>query len=188
VLLDSELGWLVGFIEGEGCFCMTHKTSGTKNSVHSSFNVTNTDPLLIQKAKHIIDEIVGYKVSVIRHPVMKPCYKPIWRLWIESCKGLSIFIKTILPYLVGEKRLQASIMLQFVDRRIQLRGDNYKAPKYTEEDWKYLEAMKAVKNTKESVETIRSLSHVDKDIVRTEDITKTSELSGNRIAQHLIAE
>ena len=186
MLLDSELGWLVGFIEGEGCFCMTHKTSGTKNSVHCSFNVTNTDQLLIQKSKQIIDEIVGYKVSVIRHPVMKACYKPIWRLWIENCKGLLIFIKTILPHLVGEKRLQASIMLQFVERRIELRGKNYKAPRYTEEDWKYLEAMKSAKTVK-SVETIRFPSQGDEDIVRSEAITKTSELSGNRIAP-LLAE
>ena len=181
MLPESELAWLAGFIEGEGCFCMAKK-SGRKNSIHCSFNVTNTDQLLIQKAKSITDKIIGNEVSIVRHPVMKDCYKPIWRLWIENHDGLTKFIRAIFPFLVGEKKLQASIMLQFIERRMELRGNHYKAPRYTEEDWKFHDAMRAAKTVK-SVETIRFPSLVDDDIVRAAGISKAAESDRNILTQ-----
>jgi hypothetical protein len=183
VLLNTEIAWLCGFLEGEGCFCMAKRIRNGRNSIHCSFNVTNTDQILIQKARDIMTKIIGIEVSPIRHTVLKGHYKPIWRLWVEKATSLKKFIETLLPFLVGEKKLQATIMLQFIERRIQLRGDNYKAPKFTQDDWKYYDAMQIAKYPVKPVETVRIISPEDKDTVRTATIDKIAELGRNVLTQ-----
>lgn len=181
---EKELGWLVGIIEGEGCFSMTRKKS-RKNRFAISFNISNSDIILIQKCKIIIDQIIGRDCSIVRHSVAKVYYKPVYRVWLYTFEDMKKLLEAIIPIMVSDKRLQAEIMFSFVSRRLTLNADRNRfplAPEYTQEDFNYLEAMKSAKNIIKSVETIRSLSLGDNDIVRAATISKIAELCRNDVA------
>ena len=180
---DKELGWLVGIVEGEGCLSMTRKKS-RKNRFAISFNISNSDIILIQKCKEIIDQIIGRECAIIRHSVAKLYYKPVYRVWLYTFEDMKKFLEVIIPMMFSDKKLQAEIMLRFVTRRLLLNSVKShfpKSPEYTKEDFKYLEAMKSAKNIIKSVETIRSLSPRDNDIVRAATISKIAELCRNDI-------
>ena len=178
---ELELSWLVGLIEGEGCFSLTRGSDSKKKRFKISFNITNSDLVLIQKSKEIIEKIIGEKCKVCKHQVKKGHYRDMFRVWLYTLGKLQKFITVIYPYLVGGKKLEAQILLQFVERRLSLL-DKSKFPYskvYTEEDMKYLYAMRAAKA--KSVETIRSASYRDDDIVRAARINEGAELGRNNL-------
>ena len=173
---ELELNWLDGIIEGEGCFWMGQK-KGTRQRFSVSFDVCNTDLLIIQKCSKIMSEIIGKECKIINH---KNRFKGIYRVWIYNFPNIGKFIKIILPYMVGIKKLQAQIILQFIERRNRLNKLYKRPPAYTSEDMKYLAAFKATREyITKSVETIRSSSQVDGDIVRAATISKIAELGRN---------
>lgn len=176
---ELELNWFVGLIEGEGCFWMGQK-KGTRQRFSVSFDVCNTDLAIMQKCRKIMSEIIGKECKIIRH---KNDFKGIYRIWIYNFPNISKFTRVVLPYLVGMKKLQAEVILQFINHRMILNKEYKRPPAYTMEDMKYLEVFKAIRVAiTKSVETIRSSSLVDGDIVRAANISKIAELYRNDIA------
>ena len=174
----DNIGWLVGILEGEGCFSLARGMKG-KRYFNVTVSIINTDILIISECKKIIDGITGGNCKIRKHS--KPSqFKQCYKLVVEGFDIVKKLLQVVTPYIIGNKKPEANLILDFVTRRININGNKKKRPHYTYEDEKYILAYQALKN--ESVETIRSLPHVGNDIVRTDDINKTSELSRNRIA------
>ena len=176
---EKKISWLAGIIEGEGCFCMC------KGGICHFFNLTisigNTDLLILNECKLIIDEITQGNSKLRNNKSGRN--RNMYHLVVEGQIILKRLIETILPYIIGEKKAQAELMLQFINRRIIIKGNKKKSPTYTDEDKKYLEAMKALKSTTISVETERSLSfNKDKVTVRPNRIFEGLETNRNDLS------
>jgi hypothetical protein len=52
-----DIGWLSGIIEGEGCFSLQKRANRAKTSWTPLVQITNTNPLIIQKAQRIIKDL-----------------------------------------------------------------------------------------------------------------------------------
>lgn len=174
----DKISWLVGIIEGGGCFSIA-RGGNAKKYFNVTVSVINTDMLIISECKKIIDGITGGNCKIRNHS-QREHYKKCYKLVVEGFIILQKLLQVVNPYIVGNKKPEADLLLNFINRRIVINGNRQRKPDYTIDDEKYLLAYRALKN--ESVETIRSLSQVDNDIVRTDAINKTSELFGNRIA------
>jgi len=171
----DKINWLVGIVEGEGCLSLV--SGGKHNFFNLTIAITNTDLLILSECKKIIDSITNSNCKIREHSDerQRRCYK----LVVEGQEVIKKLLDAITPLIIGNKRPQAELMLQFVNRRLTLRNGKKKSPKYTEEDKKYLYAMKSLKNIIEPVETVRFLSHRDKDTVRALAIKETNEFGRN---------
>lgn len=173
----DKINWLVGIIEGEGCIALNY--SGKNLCFNMTVTITNTDLLILYECKKIIDSITNSDCKIREHSDerKRQCY----RLVVSGQTTIKILLETIIPLIVGNKKPQAELLLQFINRRLSVRAGKKKSPKYTEEDLKYLEAMKTLRNILEPVETVRFLSRTDKDTVRTLAINETNELGRNAL-------
>lgn len=178
----DKINWLVGILEGEGslCMCKGHRNRNGWDLRHFNITIaiTNTDLLILSECKIIIDGITGGNCKIRDKADKKNKGKKCFNLVVEGFAILTILLKRITPYIIGEKKAQAELILQFLKRRELVKGNKKKSPKYTEEDLKYLEAMSALKQT-ESVETIRFSTRTVDDIVRAARINKGAELGRN---------
>lgn len=110
---ETDLAWLVGIIEGEGCFSIRinkHKTKefGVRVRFSPQLGVCNTQKPLIDEVRRI----VGYgRVFVDRENIDD--IQPRWNWYITSC-GLRILLPRLSSYwrCKGE---QASLVLQTCD-------------------------------------------------------------------------
>lgn len=175
-LKENKISWLVGIIEGEGCFSIA---KGYKKSTYFNvtINITNTDIFLLRECESIVKDILECNCR-IRNRKENYNVKKRSDLVIEGLENISNFITKIKSFIIGEKKLQAEIMLSYVNRRLLLRKNN-KSPKCDSEDEKYYKAISVLKHLTEPVETIRFLSHWDNDIVRTANIDKIAEMGRN---------
>lgn len=176
-----KLAWLIGIVEGEGCFSVA---KGGKNRKHFVFaiSITNTDLVLLSKCKEIIEEDMEIKVKIRKRNKVIKNRRARYDLVINSIERCIKFITIALPYLVGEKHQQAELMLQFLKRRKKIKDCGRKGHSacYTPEDDCYLESIRALKNITESVETITfPILNKDEDRVRATRINKGVELSRN---------
>jgi len=177
-----KLAWLSGIIEGEGCFSL-NSAGKDKGYFVYCISITNTDLVLLEKCVEILKEI-GIKTRIKGRNKEIPNRRKRYDAKVEGLDNIKLTIEKIFPYIFGQKKLQAELMLSFVNRRIKVLKDNKgKSPRrrvYDSIDYSYLEAMKALKA--ESVETTRFPSQEDEDIVRTAHIYKSAELGRNDLA------
>jgi hypothetical protein len=139
-LIDTvDLGWLVGFLESEGTFTISrhNKRKNGKYNLHPYVQATNSDIALINKAARAAKQLgvnfyIYHKKNTYYHIIHCGGYKRLARL-----------LPQIIPYMAGEKRKKAEIILEYVNRRKHLpRGTPY-----SEQDLSDFELIKEL-NTK----------------------------------------
>ena len=102
VLPVEELGYIAGFIDGEGCLSF-HKEKGGS---HSPFvSICNTNQEVIQWFKNKFDW--GYKGYTDNRRE-----KPKWNLEMRGMKRIVPLLLAIQPYLIVKKK-QANLLLEF---------------------------------------------------------------------------
>jgi len=184
--MECNIAYLAGIIDGEGSiyiFSRDNNKSGQSTSPAVHMSITNTNIPLLERCKEIIEkEIIltslNRKIFDSQNGTKgRTCFK----LVVSNYRHLISILTAVLPYLVA-KKLQALLAIEFASMASR-KGVITRA--------KQIEMMQKMKflnkHNLTSVETIRSLSHVENDIVRAADMDKTAELSGNRIAP-LLAE
>jgi len=179
---EIKLAWLAGIIEGEGCFSLNSAGQGRNYFIYC-ISITNTDFSLLQTCADIIKEN-GIFTRVTTRGKIYPNRKQRYDMKIEGIGNMIRMIEVLMPYLFGQKKAQAQLLLNFLIRRNMILNENKdKSPrrrKYDAIDYSYLKAMKELKSISESVETKRSLSHVDKVIVRAD--RQLSEIGRNDLS------
>lgn len=183
--MDIKLSWLAGIVEGEGCFGLT--SAGRYNFFQLTISITNTDMLLLEECKSILT-LIGVKSRISGRNKLIPNRKFRYDLKIESMENMRNFIVKILPFMKSQKKMQAELMLSFLNRRIRLMeihsGKSHRRIKYDEIDMSYLKAMHQLKNS-EPVETARLSSQADDDTVRSANINKIADQDRNALGARL---
>lgn len=153
---EAELGWFAGMLEGEGCitfFKQARKRGGY--DIITGIQITNTDINIIEKLVEILKRcnlswfIRNKKVYSKNHT---ECYYIECRQQEMLRKSLELFM----PYMYGNKRAKASLVLEYLNKR---REDSEKQGKfntrYSEDDFSMIPRGHM------------SSSHADEDMVHT---------------------
>jgi len=113
---DWELGWLCGFIDGEGSIMLNRTINHDckKPCWRPRITIANTDNKSLNKVSEILDSLgLAYNVSW-RFPKKD---LPSWDLRAYGLKRVKAWLLVITPYLIT-KRWKAELMLDFINLRL----------------------------------------------------------------------
>ena len=110
----TDLAYIAGIIDGEGCIRITIDGSHYRHS-RMYISVASTDQWLIQYLRMAFDGHIYSKHLEHR--------KASWE-WVLGGESALIFLQAILPYLYL-KRPQAEIAIQFQERKIKYRNQHH---------------------------------------------------------------
>lgn len=106
----TELGWIAGIIDGEGCiFISKSKPPKKRPNINISYQVVVRVGMTSQLAINTLMNLVGYG-SVHCKEEHNP-YSPCW-FWTVTCRDAERFLWWIEPHLVA-KREEAQVALEF---------------------------------------------------------------------------
>ncbi len=132
-----ELGWLAGFIDGEGYIGIQIQKGKSKYTTYQvAIQVSNTDMEMVLRAQTIIQKM-GINPYIRTHGFgdrNQPNRKTVYVLIIRRMKGVSTVLKIVSPFLTGEKRERAILVLEYCLSRAEshIRGSHYN--QYTERE------------------------------------------------------
>lgn len=108
---DYEIGWMVGIIDGEGCFSLAKRSRGYSPSI----KIVNTNNLIIEEASRILTAL--NITHFIYNATRASNQKPAKRLEINGLKRVQKFLDFFDKYFYC-KMDQATYLKQFVDLRL----------------------------------------------------------------------
>lgn len=128
---EGEVAWLAGIIEGEGTLCMSMWSRASyavdrRPKIGLQVKIYNSDAGIIRKAASILELLaVGFHLKERDMPPMAKAggegeyapTAPMLTLTISKLSAVNHVLKTIRPWLFGEKSARADLMLQFLERR-----------------------------------------------------------------------
>lgn len=123
--LETDIAWLAGIVDGEGCFTLKRpivRLSGARKGSNTSYQCWL---VLCNTSKAMMDRVVRIYADLgVEHPKMRKVWKGSkatrWQYWIHVQKKHELLkITEILrPYLVA-KRLEAEVVAWFLRRACQ---------------------------------------------------------------------
>lgn len=114
-LNDFDLGFIVAFIEGEGCiFINTVRRKKYPNKIYHypCISICNTDKELIEK----VTKILGKKADMVLRSTNNKKHKGIYQFSINKILDIYQILKTIEPHLISKKE-QAKLVMEFIENR-----------------------------------------------------------------------
>jgi len=144
IMQDTDLAWLGGYWDGEGSialFTHTERTGNTK--ICPTVSVINTDIALVNKSRKILEELGCNFVLHERKP-KNTRHSTAWVLTTRNQDYIIKFLTAVSPYLWGEKRQKAEILLDYCQRRSAKirRLPSAGSTPYDESDWKFVDEFK----------------------------------------------
>jgi len=118
---DFDIGWLAGFIDGEGSFNI-HRRDYAKGQrgYRPWFTVANTHAETLSRVTSILDALgIAYHVAWSHDRVRGR--RALWRVTITGLKRMERWLTVIGPRLFT-KRCQAELLLRFVQLRLANSG------------------------------------------------------------------
>jgi DNA-binding XRE family transcriptional regulator len=150
ILTEAEKGWLAGIIEGEGSITMHAKHKAWKGwkgiGVDLSVWVVNIDEGIIDKTSKLLKKM-GIEPRLHKRKTVplfhengsryKSPEKTLVVIGTSKMDNILELLRNIKPYLAGEKKARASLMVQFIERRLARKGEHTKkgAPWFDGYDW-----------------------------------------------------
>jgi len=111
---EIEKAWLAGIIDGEGSIRIDYPR--TKGSASPRIIVTNNDWAIIEKVVDICQRI-GVNPHVAQRKGRRSSTKDVQ---ILNMTKLLTILPAIMPYLTGQKNIQAVLLYRFCEQRKQL--------------------------------------------------------------------
>ena len=115
IVQQTDLAWLAGIIDGEGCFSIfiNNRNDAANPSISASLTITNSNCLLLSRCKEILDSL---KIKYYYHDPKNGHQqgRRVMRIKVKNYSSLKCLIELLLPYLVG-KIDQAKITLEFAN-------------------------------------------------------------------------
>ena len=128
---ETDLAWLAGFIDGEGCFHF-RRNSGTRNYYYPVVRVANTDVPTLDVVLGILDRTgLAHQKPTWRYPDNGNL--PSWDVAVAGSKKITQWLTALIPYL-HTKRGQAEDMLRF----LQLRAADTSQRDYSDEEYEIM--------------------------------------------------
>jgi hypothetical protein len=156
---EGELGWLTGIIEGEGSITMNVRQKTWKGwqgiGVDVGISICNKDAGIISKCMEIMHKLgvtphvcEGHSAPIratLKDGTEKVYHntdRPLLQLQLSRMGSIKLILMTIEPYMIGDKKHRARLIIDFVDRRLARKGAHTKggASWYDDYDWKIVEA------------------------------------------------
>ena len=124
-LTQAEIGWLTGIIEGEGSITMNARKKKWKGwqgfGVDMGVTMCNTDAGIIERCVQIIRKMG------IEPYIHESALSPIPYRGKGNIKKTYKSKGTILsPYMAGEKKSRADLIVEFINRRLKRKGEHSK--------------------------------------------------------------
>ncbi|MBS1795615.1 MAG: hypothetical protein JSS81_17295 [Acidobacteria bacterium] len=112
---ETDLAWLAGIIDGEGCFSIfiNNRIDASNPSISASLTITNSNCLLLNRCMEILDSL---EIKYYYHDPKngRQQGRRVMRVKVKNYSSLKCLIELLLPYLVG-KIDQAKITLEFAN-------------------------------------------------------------------------
>jgi len=128
---EAEIAWLAGVLEGEGSFALSmwkrDEESGSVPKASVTVKLYNTDAGLVKKAVEIIRRlgIAPYIKEREQKPMQKPggeghyCSPdPMLVVTVSKLEASLVLLKTLRPWLFGNKAARADLMIAFLEQRL----------------------------------------------------------------------
>lgn len=116
---ETNMGWLAGFIDGEGCFDL--QRSYVKNLKRESWRprlrISNTDVPTLSVVDDIFTKLDAGHHIMWRYPTNRK-WLPSWSAEIAGMMKMQRLLIKIIPYLYTKRR-RAELMLDFVNSRFE---------------------------------------------------------------------
>jgi len=166
MLTATEASWLAGFIDADGCIRLSKGMKNVKKGQHSlipQVTVHNTCVVTLNHAAQLLERIVD-SITTSRRRRTSLKHADMANIHVLGMKRCEPVLRELLPYLVT-KRLEAEILLRFIERR-KTRGIRNKP--YEPVDYLSNEALKYIKKTRHLRDYVPTVEEIfDQDIVRT---------------------
>lgn len=118
-----EIGYLIGILEGEGCFVIVKRITKSSYTLSPVIEVYNTNEAIIESFVSIM-----FKLNL-------PCYvetrqrsknwKPIKQIRITGLQRVYNVLSTLMPYIKCRKD-QAEILFKFCKSRLEKNKEQYR--------------------------------------------------------------
>lgn len=152
----TNLAWLAGIMEGEGTFSIYHqrRSNAESDQLRACVSLTNTDATLINKAYDIF-KAIGVEMHVHEYKNKKGSTRPVYDMQTAKAKNVLDICNALLPFLFGEKRAKAEMLIRFTTKRLEKLGSNRdtRKGKYDEEDWEQFHNFRSSTTTRETAST-----------------------------------
>ena len=150
---ETNLAWLAGIMEGEGTFSIYHQKRSNTDSdqLRATISLTNTDPYLINKAYEIF-KAIGIEMHIHEYKNKKGSTRPVYDMQTAKQTDVKTACEALLPYLFGEKKAKAEMLLRFVTKRLTKLGENRdtRQGRYDAEDWQQFHDFRSPQTTREA--------------------------------------
>lgn len=110
---ERLLGWLGGFVDGEGCFGIYRKNENGQLFHYPILDIAGTNPRDIDRAVGVLKQFTGCHVDV-KMPKRDGRVLPCWSVRVLGFKRMRQLLPHIIPYLHGKKD-QAMLLQEFCD-------------------------------------------------------------------------
>ena len=162
-LTDGELGWLAGIIEGEGSITMNVRKKHWKGwngiGIDITVCVSNTHGRILERVADLLFRLTDSHPH-INEFAKSPVYKSDGTTYLNpktSIMNISVgrmtdilkVLHAIMPHMVGEKVGRARLMISFIERRLERKGDHAvrNGPSwYDAYDWETVAEFYRIKN------------------------------------------
>lgn len=146
---STDLAWLAGIMEGEGTFSIYHqkrkeKHAGPNGQLRATVSLTNTDVFLIEKAYQVFKDI-GVNFHISEYKNKKGSTRPVFDMQTARQENVKLICEALMPYLFGEKKAKAQMLLRFVNTRIA-KGKTM----YDDDDWVQFKSFRSPTTTRET--------------------------------------
>ena len=136
-LTEFELGYICGFIDGEGTITIFKrgKRSGT---FRPTIHIANTNLEVLEWIRRILN--LGYIYGAVKKVGKRQ--KTVWCLYIMAQAEIYALLKRVTPHLILKKR-QAELVKQFLEIRMQSRQSMHRLnPPFSEREFEIQEEIK----------------------------------------------
>lgn len=186
MLKPAEAAWLAGFIDADGCIRLSKGMKNMKKDQHSlipQVMVHNTCVMTLNRAATLLERIVPVTTSEKKRISLKHSrMRSILVLGMKRCEPV---LRTLIPFLIT-KKLEAEILLQFIERR-KTRGVKNKP--YERQDYLANEALKYLKKSRHLRDYMPTIKEIlGQDIVRTSAKALEEAEMSSRLTQEQLNE
>ena len=109
---DTDIAWLAGLVDGEGCISLYKRTvHGRPYGWDYFFTISNADEAIIREAARVIRFLSEYE-PYIRYDKARGNRRPCYAVVLSRRSQMRDVLTALLPYLRGNKREQAALLLQ----------------------------------------------------------------------------
>lgn len=152
---EGELGWFAGVLEGEGSITMNvrHKSwkGWTGIGVDLGLIICNKDAGIIRKCDEILRKLGASPhlcegksapiTATLKDGTVKTYHNPetpVLQLQLSRMGSIKLVLSAIEPFMAGNKKHRARLVIDFVTRRLNRKGEHTKqgVSWYDDYDWK----------------------------------------------------